>query len=221
MTADLAPPRSAGRPGSAPLVVAVAYVLTWVVGLAIGAPELTPEHDGAVVIAAYDASPAALVQAVLVHGLAGLLIGGLALLHARRRAGLSRPRRILTLVAGAVGVLLSWVQLAGEVALVQGFPAADAAWQLWATVAVVDGGKMLALAVLVVATLPRLGALPLRILAGLAAASLVVSGVGYLSLQLELMSTAYVSLPLLLVWAVVSALPGRNPEALALRSVVR
>ena len=80
---------------------------------------------------------------------------------------------------------------------------------------------MLALAVLVVATLPLLGALPLRVLAGLAAASLVVSGGGYLSLQRDLMSTAYVSLPLLLVWAIVSALPGRNPEALALRSVVR
>ena len=199
-----------GRRDAVPLFVALAYVLVWVIGLVIGAPELTPEHDGAVVIAAYDASPAALVQAVLVHGLAGLLIGGLALLHARRRAGLSRPRRILTLMAGAVAALLSWVQLAGEVALVQGFPAADAAWQLWATVAVVDGAKMLALAGLVVVTLPLLRALPLRILAGLAAASLVVSGVGYLSLQLELMSTAYVSLPLLLVWAVVSALPARR-----------
>jgi hypothetical protein len=190
--------------------VALTYVLTWVVGLVIGAPELTPEQNGAVVIAAYDASPGALVQAVLVHGLAGLLIGGLAVLHARRRAGLRRPRRILTLVAGALAALLSWVQLAGEVALIQGSPAADAAWQLWATVAVVDGAKMLALAVLVVVTLPLLRAQPLRILAGLAAASLVVSGVGYLSLQLELMSTAYVSLPLLLVWSVVSALPGRR-----------
>jgi hypothetical protein len=225
MTADSSSARAVGRRtgrgDAAPLVVALAYVLTWVIGLAIGAPELTPEHDGAVVIAAYETSPAALLQAVLVHGVAGLLIGVLAVLHARRGAGLSRPRRILTLVAGALAALLSWVQLAGEVALIQGFPAADAAWQLWATVAVVDGAKMLALAVLVVATLPRLRALPLRILAGLAAASLVVSGVGYLSLQLELMSTAYVSLPLLLVWAVVSALLGRNPAALALRSVVR
>jgi hypothetical protein len=215
MSADSASARVAGhhhgRRDAVPLVVAVAYVLTWVVGLAIGAPELTPEHDGAVVIAAYDASPAALVQAVLVHGVAGLLIGGLAVLHARRRAGLRRPRRILTLVAGAVAALLSWVQLAGEVVLIQGAPTADAAGPLWATVAVVDGAKMLALAVLVVVTLPLLRAQPLRILAGLAAASLVVSGVGYLSLLLELMSTAYVSLPLLLFWAVVSALPGRRP----------
>jgi hypothetical protein len=151
------------------------------------------------------------VQAVLVHGLAGLLIGGLAVLRARRGAGLNRPRRILTLVAGALAALLSWVQLAGEVVLIQGAPTADAAGPLWATVAVVDGAKMLALAVLVVVTLPLLRAQPLRILAGLAAASLVVSGVGYLSLLLELMSTAYVSLPLLLVWAVVSALPARRP----------
>jgi hypothetical protein len=218
MTADSA---SASRRDAVPLVVALAYVVTWVVGLVIGAPELTPDQDGTVVLAAYAAAPGALLQAALVHGLAGLLIGGLAVLYARRGAALSRRRRILTLVAGVLAALLSWAQLAGEVALVAGEPSPDAAWQLWAAVAVIDGAKMLALAALVVATLPLLRALPVRILGVVTAISLVVSGVGYLSLQAGLMSTAYVSLPLLLVWAIVSALPGRNPGALVLRSVVR
>jgi hypothetical protein len=210
MTADSASAGATFRNDAAPLLVALAYVLVWVVGLVIGAPELTPEHAGSVVIAAYDASPAALLQAVLVHGLAGLLIGALAVLHARRGTGLSRLRRILALGAGALAALLSWAQLAGEVALIQGTSAPGAAGQLWATVAVIDGVKMLALAVLVVAILPLSRALPVRMLAGLTAASLVVSGVGYVSLQLELMAAAYVSLPLLLVWAIVSALPGRR-----------
>jgi hypothetical protein len=192
-----------------PLVVAILYVLTWVVGLSIGAPELSADQDGAAVLSVYAAAQSALLQAVLVHGIAGLLLGVLAVLLARD-SGFSVGRRRVTLAAGVLTVLLSWAQLAGEVVLTVGGPSADAAWRVWTTVAVLDGAKMLALAVLVSVTLPRLRARPLRWLAGAAAVSLVASGVGYLVLNPAVMGAAYVSLPLLLVWAICVAVPPRR-----------
>lgn len=209
MTEPRTRPRTARPSATATLAVAISYVLAWCVGLAIGAPQLGPGDSGEMVIAAYAAAPAALPQAVLTHGVAGVLIGLLAYLHARPQRGLTASRRRLTAAAGVTATILSLAQLAGEAMLVRGTPSGGEAERLWALIAVLDGAKMLALALLIVASGPLSRNRFSTALAAAAAISLVVSGVGYLSLNPALMAAAFVSLPLLLLWAIGSSLPAR------------
>jgi hypothetical protein len=207
-SADITPSRFRATPA---FLVAVLYVAAWAAGLILGAPEVDVEDSGSDIHQAHIRAPHALVQAALVHGVAGALIGVLGTLHARslRRAGQNATAAVA--VGSAVAAaLLSFGQLAGEVVLSSVTASAGSAREWWVLVAVLDGVKMFALAALVLACARLSAGRVYRAVSVATAASLVVSGVGYLALQPALMTAAYVSLPLLLLWAVSSAAPRRN-----------
>lgn len=192
------------------------YVAAWISGLLVGAPDVTPGDTSSAIAEAYASSPSVLVNATLVHGLAAVALYGMStLLGSDRWSKLTRRVGTLTLV-------LSLAQFAGEALLTFGLAADGAAavigldsWQVWAAIQVVDGLKMLAIATLVLIVLvgqPR-RALWATVLSAATVLALVASAAGYLTLNEPLMAAAYVSLPLLLAWAVVAALRFGRPSA--------
>jgi hypothetical protein len=223
------PPAVAARPGPhsrrryLPAAAGTAYLVAWAAGLAAWPSNLALNATSAQATAAYAAHPAgAVVQYLLVEGLAGLLLAvvlGRALLPLvrRRRAG-ARPAAGL---AGAA-VVISLVQCVLGPVLVAAATSADVARAggLSALENRLDGVKMLALAAVAAylavtraatritageAATPA-GAAPrarprwLRATALLAAIALAASAAAYLFLANALAWTVYLSGPLLLVW---------------------
>ena len=192
----------------ATVLVALAYLVFWAAGLLLGGPELSAAHGGEAIAAAFDGNLRALTQSVLVHGLAGLAVGALAVLLAQLRleAGGARSRSRLLTTVGLAATALSLLQLAGELLLTTASPSADQAHTVWVAITVTDGVKMLALAAVVFAALPvaprTAVAWVVTVLAGLTSVALVASGIGYLLLATPLMAAAFLSLPLLLIWAI-------------------
>jgi hypothetical protein len=204
--------RPAGRaaliaylPGAA----GAAYLAAWVAGLSAWPDNLALNATAAQAAAAYAAHPAqAVVQYLLVEGLAGLLLGvvlGCALLPRLGGAGALRARSAALLAVTAVGVSLA--QCVTGLMLVSAAAGHDVsrAGDLSNLVSQLDGIKMIAIAaaaVLLAVPGGPASAVPrwLRGVGVALAVALVVSGYAYLALSQPLAWTAYVSGTLLLVW---------------------
>ncbi|HEY5399816.1 MAG TPA: hypothetical protein VIL16_30960 [Trebonia sp.] len=191
----------ANLPGTA----GVAYVVAWAVGLAAWPVNLALNATAGQTAASYRAHPAgAIVQYLLVEGLAGVLLGivlACVLRAARDRLG---GRVAGPALLGAIAVITSLAQCAigllATAAATSGH-AADCG-SLSDVVNRLDGVKMLALAA-TAAWLAISGPVLPRWLRGVSiplALALIASGYAYLTLSNELASTAYISGPLLLLW---------------------
>jgi hypothetical protein len=184
-----------------PVVAGWAFATAWVVGV-IAFPA-APAVDAAAgeVSDFYAAHPAATaVQSLLIHGFAPLALAAVFL-------ALPVPgtaRRVLR-AAGSVGVGLSLLQLALGLwrSAVAGTASPSTVDALVDAVNRIDGVKMLAFALMIAASAAALRHhrrfTPLAVAASV---SLVASAVGYLLLSPTLGLAAFVSLPLLLAWAV-------------------
>ncbi|MFC1418037.1 hypothetical protein [Streptacidiphilus cavernicola] len=199
---------------SLPALVGVGYSLSWVAALSVGPGNLAADATGAQVAAAYLGHGAAgAAQYVLSEGLpaAGLAVIGLALAAAARRDGRIRATRTVAVGALAAAAISAVQCLLGLLLVLSAVPDAahgggtGRAQLLFELVNRMDGVKMLVLAVLALgaAALARTG-LPARWLRHpdyALAATITASGVGYLLLQDGLALFAYLSLPLLMLWA--------------------
>lgn len=194
---------------SAPAVAGIAYIASWLIGLAVWPSNLDVAAANVKVVATLGAHRgAATAQYLLVEGLAAiaLTVVVIALGRAARRREAELLGRV-TLVAGIGAAAVSMVQCALGVVLV-GSVVRDRengrAGRLFDLINRLDGVKMLALAALAVAGvgLARRAVLPrwLGYTGAFLAAALVVSGVGYLILNTTLAQAVFVSGPLLLVW---------------------
>ena len=207
---DLARPPA---PASWPLLAAscAVFVLAWIVGLVIGGPAATPASPGAEVLDLH--RTAGLVQPVLVHGLAGLALAGMSV-------GLMRILRpaLPLLLLGVTAALLSFTQLFCEFVLaLEPHLTADDAQAWWTALTLFDGVKMLVLAALMAMSTIRMQALEiagrvLPVVGYLGAVAIAISGVGYFLVSETLMIAANVSLPLLLLWAIVLPIVLRVPR---------
>ncbi|MFJ7199939.1 MULTISPECIES: hypothetical protein [unclassified Streptomyces] len=201
----------AGEPatGTTARAAGYAHAAAWLLGLAAGwgaAPEVGDTPAG--IATAYADRPVqAVAQALLVHGVAaaGLVVVASGLLDRTRRTGnaSARPAGWAGVVAGA----LAFLQLVLELIAIPGADPASPGrtGAVFEVVQRVDGVKMLALAVLAAAACAasRHGTLLRRweLVTGWAlAATITVSGIGYLLLSTVLAPAAFISLPLLLIW---------------------
>jgi hypothetical protein len=228
-----AQPAVAARPGPRrprrylPAAAGAAYLVAWAAGLAAWPSNLALNATSAQATAAYAAHPAgAVVQYLLVEGLAGLLLAVVlarALLPLARRgragarpaAGLAGAAVVISLAQCVLGLVLVAAATSGDVARAGGLSALENR---------LDGVKMLALAaVAAYLAVTRAGTRAgtratagqamtlagaaarqrprwLRATALLAAIALAASAVAYLTLANPLAWTAYLSGPLLLAW---------------------
>jgi hypothetical protein len=236
MTATSAPhqPAVAARPGPRrwrrylPAAAGAAYLVAWAAGLAAWPSNLALNATSAQATAAYRAHPAgAVVQYLLVEGLAGLLLAvvlGLALVPLAQHRAASRAGARPAAGLAAAAVVISVVQCVLGLVLVAAATSADVARAggLSALENRLDGVKMLALAgvaaylavtrassrstagVTAAETARGETARPrprwLRAAALLAAIALASSAVAYLFLVTALAWTVYLSGPLLLLW---------------------
>lgn len=176
------------------------YVGAWLVGLTAfpagpaldaGGAEIerfSADHGGAVV-----------VQGVVVHGLAAVALA-LVLVALQRRALTTR----IGWMAGVAGIALSLLQVGLGVARGLAAAGAGSAETLFEATNRLDGLKMLAFAVMVGVTARVLRSQGVAgrgapAIGGLTAGALVVSAVGYLTLDTALAAAAFASLPLLLL----------------------
>lgn len=174
----------------------------WIAGLLLGGPSATSSDSDAQIQLAFQENIGGAVQGIMVHGTAGLALAGLGISIAR----ILRPAaRVAAL--GLSAALLSWAQLGCELALFRGSaPVSVTARDWWLALTMLDGGKMMVLAIFILLVLSRAGQLKqpgrsLRAVSILAVVALAVSGIGYVMLSEPLMVAAYAALPLLLVWA--------------------
>ncbi len=207
------PRRSAGGAGwrgYLPGGAGVAYLAAWVAGLAAWPSNPPLNASGAQTAASYAAHPAqAIVQYLLVEGLAGVLLGivlGCAVRSAAGRGQVDAKVRGAA-VLGAVAVVTSVAQCVIGLVLVAAAAGHDVTrcGDLSDLVNRLDGVKMLALAAAgacLAATGGPAPALPrwLRVVTVPFIIALVASGYAYLALSQSLSWTAYVSGPLLLLW---------------------
>ena len=200
-----APATSTGR-ARLPGAVGIAYVVTWVVGLAVWPVNLALNATAAQVAASHRAHPAeATVQYLLIEGLAALLFGFVlaCVLRANRDrrssrqiagpAVLSAVAVIASLTQCVLGLLVTAAATGGHVAT---------SGSLFELLNRLDGVKMLALAVAIAWLAATRPALPrwLRRAAVPVALALITSGCAYVTLTNGLAWTAFVSGPLLLLW---------------------
>jgi hypothetical protein len=192
-----------------PAVAGASYLTAWVAGLATWPSNLALNAAASQVAASHREHAAqAVVQYLLVEGLAGVLLGvvlavAVSTVRSGRLAIWARPAAVLGGIAAVIsvtqsvlGVLLTSASTHHEVAR---------AGDLFVAVNRLDGVKMLALsltaAYLAIRLAPgRPAPRWLRVLAVLAAVSLAASGVTYLFLLNGLSGTVYLSGPLLLAW---------------------
>jgi hypothetical protein len=195
---------------TAPAVAGLIYLVAWVAGLAVWPSNLDVAASGSQVIAAYTGHQGvAMLQSLLVHGVAGvaLAVVVLSLGQAARGRDAGRLDRA-TVVAGVGAAVVSLVQCAlGLLLAGSAVPdgASGRAGDLFAAVNRLDGVKMLALAAMAASgamLVRRTRLLPiwLAYLGALLAVALVVSGIGYLLLSSTLAPAAYVAGLLLLAW---------------------
>jgi hypothetical protein len=188
-----------------PGAVGIAYVVTWVVGLAVWPVNLALNATAAQVAASHRAHPAeASVQYLLIEGLAGLLLGIVLayVVRANRGSGtgqtagpalLSVVAVITSLTECVLGLLVTAAATGGHVAT---------AGSLFEVLSRLDGVKMFALAgatAWLAATRPVLPRW-LRRVTVLVALALIASGCAYVTLANAFAWTPFVSGPLLLLW---------------------
>lgn len=200
MSITIAPRRSGLI--AVPAITGIAYTLSWIAGLSVGAPSPKIDSSGAEVVSAFAGHSAAVTaQFLFTEGLpaAGLAIVSLALARvASREAG--RGGSIGVGIAGIVAALISFVQFVLGVTLA-GTSSSGTAHLLFDGVNRLDGIKMCTLAVMAVAAVST-GLLPrwLRVTGVALAVAIVASGIGYLLLIPSMAPLAYVSGPLLLLF---------------------
>lgn len=200
MSTTIAPRRSGLI--TVPAITGIAYTLSWIAGLSVGAPSPKIDSSGAEVVSAFAGNSAAVTaQFLFTEGLpaAGLAIVSLALAKvASREAG--RGGSIGVGVAGIVAALISFVQFVLGVTLA-GTSSSGTAHLLFDGVNRLDGIKMCTLAAMAVAAVST-GLLPrwLRVTGVALAVAIVASGIGYLLLIPSMATLAYVSGPLLLLF---------------------
>jgi hypothetical protein len=197
-----------------PGAAGAAYLMAWVIGLAVWPVNLPLNATAAQAMASHAAHPAAAAtQYLLAEGLAGLLLaavlGSVLIPRLRARTG-SRATVTATVTAailGSIAVVTSLTQCVIGLLLISAADRGDVAvsGDLFKLVNQLDGVKMLALAVTAFC-LATLGgpatALPrwLRVTALPLAVALAASGYAYLTLTNALGWTAFVSGVLLLMW---------------------
>lgn len=177
------------------------FIAAWIAGLALGGPSVAPSDSGSRIQLAFQANTAGAVQGFLVHGIAGLALAVLGISIAR----VLRPAAGVAALALSAAVL-SWAQLGCELALFLGStvgPVTARDW--WLALTMLDGAKMLVIGALMLLVLFRARQLKQRgwvlsTVSIMAIVALAVSGIGYLMLSEPLMTAAYASLPLLLLW---------------------
>jgi hypothetical protein len=200
--------RLSRSPGPAGLV----YAVSWIVGLLIFSASAQVHPSGAQLIRTYTGHRvAATLQFLLTEGVPALalMVVVWALAGAARAAG-ERRLAVSALATGMLACIISFTQfLLGLdfIGRVDAHGGANSVASLDAAMNRLDGPKMFLLAALamtgiVLARRARLGAPRwLNHLGAALATSIVISGVGYLFLLSGPALAAWVSLPLLLVWA--------------------
>ena len=198
--------RAARRPAA---VAGICYTVAWVVSFAPGAPMPSVAASGGQIVAAYSGHNwPTIVNLVLSEGIAAVALAAVVLLvgSAARRAG-ARRAGLAVAVFGVTAAVVSLAELVMAVWLQYGPVASrhDAtSGTLWSAVQRIDGAKLFVLAAMAVAlavlsltstVLPRW----LALLAYPPAASLVLSGLGYVLLAAGLSDAVYVAGVLLLV----------------------
>lgn len=188
-----------------PAIAGLTYLVAWTTGLAEWPSNLAVNATGVQVAASYQPHTAqAVVQYLLIEGLAGILLGivlGYAVLGRSRGHLVVRPKGAALLAA--VAVVVSITQCVIGLFLVAAAARHDTALSgdLSALVNRLDGVKMLALAGCAVGLAAgRLIASWLRVTGMNLALAITVSGLAYLSRWNALAWTAYISGPLLLLW---------------------
>lgn len=202
-----------------PGVVGVAYTLSWIAGLSIAAPSPGFGASGTEVVSALAGhGPVMAVQFALTEGLpaAGIAVVSAALADLARRRG-AATAGWFALVAGLTAAVISVLQFGLGLALTA-TSSPETAHLLYAAVNRMDGGKMLALAVLGAAgaamtPLPRW----LRYTGIALALALTASGVVYLLLLPSLAVAAGPALVLLLLFitggGIITGMQDRSPGA--------
>jgi hypothetical protein len=185
-----------------PAVTGVAYALSWVAGLSIGAPSPKLDASGSEIVSAIAGHEGVVAtQFTLTEGLpaAGLAIVSVLLAKAVSRTGAATAARVIG-VAGVVAAAISLVQFVLGLALSR-VTAPGTAHLLFQAGDRLDGVKMLALAVVGAATAAS-GGLPrqLRWTGAALAVSIAASGVVYLFLLQSLALLAAPALILLLIF---------------------
>ena len=193
-----------------PGAAGVAYLATWIIGLAVWPVNLALNATAAQAAASHAAHPAAAITPyLLVEGLAGLLLGAVLASALRPRLRIRAGRRAVATAAvlGIIAVVTSLIQCVVGLALTSAAHGGDiaASGDLFRWLNQLDGVKMLALALAAIA-LAAIGgqalALPrwLRVTSVVLAVALAASGYAYLALDNALGWTAFVSGILLLLW---------------------
>jgi hypothetical protein len=189
-----------------PATAAITYVAAWIAGLAAWPVNLALNASSAQVTAAFRQHPAeAVIQVLLVEGLAGVLLGVvLAEAFLARFPRMARP--LVPVAFGAAAVIASVVQCVIGLIATAAATSHDTTrcGDFVALLNRVDGVKMLALAVVAI----WLAAAPitprwLRALSVMLAVAIAVSGYAYVALANVLAWTAYISGVALLAWVAV------------------
>ena len=195
---------------SLPVVAGIGYSLAWIISLSVGAPNPAVAARGSQVVAAFAGHGGpAMAMFVLAEGVAAAALAVVVISAARAARHSRAPLAGLTGAGfGIAATVVSWIELALGTWLVYG-PVASrrtaAAGTVYQVLTRLDGAKMFLLAAMAVAlsavaltshALPRW----LAPLGFLLAASLAVSGLGYVLLSHGLASAVYVSGILLLAF---------------------
>jgi hypothetical protein len=206
---------------SVPALAGIGYTLAWIISQLVGAPSPALAARGSQVVAAFAGHDGpAMAMFVLAEGVAAaaLAVVVISVAQAGRRSG-ARLAGLIGAGFGIAAALVSWIELALGFWLVYGPVAArrtDTAGTAYHVLNRLDGGKMFLLAVMVVAlsyvaltsrALPRW----LAPIGFLLAASLAVSGLGFVLLAQGLASAVYVSGILLLAFVTGTGVTLRFP----------
>ena len=223
ITSEHSVQRAAGR--AALTVAGFTYVAAWVVGLAVAPSAPSPDASDAAINVFYaDHQSATLLQAALVHCIAGLALAGFVVALARGpAAGHVDGTRTAFLAAGLAAAGVSLVQFAIEVVLnrhVAGDGSASTTADLFHAVNVADTVKLVLLGITVFAGTRLLAAarpLPrwLRWLGDALLPILIIGGAAFVVNSGTLSAVLTASLLLLLLWvaAVTLVTTRRSPAA--------
>jgi hypothetical protein len=225
MTTRVTPKLPAG-PGrrrlmSLPAAAGIGYLVAWIISQSVGAPNPSVSAPGTQVIADFAGHGGPnMTMFVLAEGVAAvaLVIVVLSVASAARRCG-ARLAGLAVAGFGIAAAVMSFIELGLGAWLIGGLVPgrrADTAGAVYHAINRIDGAKMFVLAAMAIAisaTALRTVSLPrwLAPLGVLLAASLVVSGLGYVLLASGLASAVLVSGVLLLIFVTCTGITLRRP----------